>query len=69
LKAAGTSADERVIRTPFDDGDIDLGQRQLGRQHHPRGTASDDRHRMLSAAHFAAPPIRSGLRRAIMRNF
>jgi hypothetical protein len=58
LKTAGATADEHVIRTPFDDDDVDLRQRQLSRQHHPRRTASGDHHRMLSLAHFAAPSHR-----------
>jgi hypothetical protein len=79
VKTAGPRAGEHVIGTPLDDRDVDLRQRQLSRQHHPRGTASGDDHRMLghrrtpvgyvmcntriSPLHFRP----SGLRRAIMR--
>jgi hypothetical protein len=58
LKTARATADEHVIRTPLDDGDVNLRQRQLGRQHHPRRTASGDYHRVLLLAHFAAPSRR-----------
>ena len=51
VKAAGPRAGEHVIGTPLDDRDVDLRQRQLGRQHHPRGTASGDDHRMLGHRH------------------
>ena len=47
MKAAGPRADEHVIGTPLDERDVDLRQRQLSRQHHPRRTASGDHHRML----------------------
>ena len=36
-----------MIGTLLDDRDVDLRQRQLSRQHHPRRTASGDHHRML----------------------
>ena len=69
VKAAGPRAGEHVIGTPLEHRDVDLRQRQLGRQHHPRRTASGDHHRMLSRTHLAAPiSVGSGLRRAIMRH-
>jgi hypothetical protein len=46
-KAARPGAHELMIGTPLDDRDVDLRQRQLGRQRHPRRTSSDDHHRML----------------------
>jgi hypothetical protein len=44
-----------MIGTPLDDRDVDLRQRQLGRQHHPRRTTSGDHHSMLG---HTRPPIR-----------
>ena len=55
VKAAGPRAGEHVIGTPLDDRDVDLRQRQLGRQHHPRRTASGDHHRMLGHPHLGSP--------------
>ena len=55
VKTAGPRAGEHVIGTPLDDRDVDLRQRQLGRQHHPRRTSSGDHHRMLSRTHLALP--------------
>ena len=52
MNTSGPRADEHVIRTPFDDRDVHLRQCQLGRQHHPRRTASGDHHRMIG--HHAA---------------
>ena len=43
-KAAGPRAGEHVIGAPLDDRDVDLRQRQLSRQHHPRRTSSGDHH-------------------------
>jgi hypothetical protein len=47
-----------VIGTPLDDRDVDLIQRQLSRQHHPRGTASGDDHRMPAHTRTSAPSAR-----------
>ena len=67
VKAAGARADEHVIGTPLDHRDVDLRQRQLARQHHPRRTASGDHNRVLSHIHLTLPfPSGSELRRAIM---
>jgi hypothetical protein len=54
VKTAGPRADEHVIGTPLDNRDIDLRQRQLSRQHHPRRTSSGDHHRMLG---HRRPPV------------
>ena len=51
VNSAGPRVGEHVIGTPLDDRDVDLRQRQLGRQHHPRRTASGDDHRMLRHRH------------------
>ena len=68
VEAAGARAGEHVIGTPLDDRDVDLRQRQLGRQHHPRRPSSGDHHSMLGHPHsLLASPSGSGLRRAIMR--
>jgi hypothetical protein len=51
VDSAGPRVREHVIGTPLDDRDVDLRQRQLGRQHHPRRTASGDDDRMLRHRH------------------
>src|SRR5919198_5799533 len=56
--STGPRADEHVIGTPLDDRDVDLRQRQLSRQHHPRGTASGDDHRMLGHRHTPVGSVR-----------
>jgi hypothetical protein len=43
-----------VIGTPLDNRDVDLRQRQLSRQHHPRRTSSGDHHSMLGHRHTPA---------------
>jgi hypothetical protein len=53
----GPCIGEHVIGTPLDDRDVDLRQRQLGRQHHPRWTAAGDDHLMHNTRHLA-PPVR-----------
>ncbi len=58
VDSAGPRVGEHVIGTPLDDRDVDLRQRQLGRQHHPRRTASGDHHPMLR--HPALPFARKG---------
>ena len=51
---------------PLDDRDVDLRQRQLARQHHPRRTSSGDHHSMLGDTHFAPPiSVGSDLRRRL----
>jgi hypothetical protein len=47
VKPAGPRAGEPVVRSPLDDHGGDAGQRQLGRQHHPRRAGSGDDHVML----------------------
>ena len=51
VKTAGPRADEHVIGTPLDDGDIDLRQGQLSRQHHPRRASSGDHHSVFGLTH------------------
>jgi len=59
MKTAGPRADEHVIGTPLDDRNVDLRQRQLGRQHHPRRATSSDHHDMI--CHMPPSfPVRSG---------
>ena len=72
VKAAGARAGQDVIGAPLDDHDVDLRQGQLGRQHHPRRTASGDHHLMVGhtrppecpaaeiAPHRPAPSVASG---------
>jgi hypothetical protein len=40
-----------VIETPLDDRHVHVRQRQLGRQHHPRRTASGNHHSVLGHGH------------------
>jgi hypothetical protein len=51
VKAAGPGAGEHMIGALLEDRYVDLRQRQLSRQHHPRRTASGDHHRMLTHGH------------------
>ena len=46
VQTAGARAVEVLGRSPFDDDDVGAGQRQLGRQHQARRTATGDHHRM-----------------------
>ena len=48
LQASGSSAVEHLVRTPFDDHHLGTCDRQFGRQHHPRRTATGDHYRMPS---------------------
>ena len=59
VKTTGPRAEEHVIGTPLEDRDIDLRQRQLSRQHHPRRTASGDHHRMLAHTPTSASSVRN----------
>ena len=47
MQTARARAVEVLAGAPLDDGDVDARQRQLGRQHQPRRTASRDHHCML----------------------
>jgi hypothetical protein len=53
LQAARAGADELLAGPPLDNGNVDSGQGQLGRQHQPRRTAPRDHHRMR--AHIVTP--------------
>ncbi len=44
MQTACARAGEILVRAPLDDGYVDPRQRELGRQHHPRRTASSDHH-------------------------
>ena len=46
VQTAGARAVELLVGAALDDGNVDPRQRQLGRQHHPRRTASGDHDRM-----------------------
>ena len=46
VQTAGARAVELLAGAPLDHGDVDPGQRQLARQHHPRRAASGDHDRM-----------------------
>ena len=48
-QTACARAGEVLVRPALDDGDVDVRQRQLARQHQPRRTASGDHHRMFGA--------------------
>src|SRR6185312_12169716 len=52
VQAARSGALQLLVGAPFDDDDVDVGERQLGRQHHPRRTCSGYGHRM-----HLVPPI------------
>ena len=55
VKAAGPRPDEHVVGAPLDQHDVDLRQRELGREHHPRRAAAGDHHGMLG--HGRAPAV------------
>ncbi|MGH3959426.1 hypothetical protein [Mycobacterium sp.] len=40
-------ANQVLVFTPLDNGNVDSGQRQLARQHQPRRACSGNHHRML----------------------
>ena len=48
VQTTGARAGELLAGAPLDDGDVDLRQGQLARQHQPRRAASRDHHRMFS---------------------
>ena len=48
VEPAGPRAVQLLLGPPLEDGDVDPGQRQLGRQHHPRRAAADDRDRTVT---------------------
>ena len=50
VQAPGSRSVELLTGASFDDDDVDPRQRQLGRQHQSRRTASGDHHRMLGHA-------------------
>ncbi len=47
VQAARARAGEVLAGAPFDEGDIDAGERQLAREHEPRRPRSDDHHGVL----------------------
>src|SRR5207247_4485741 len=53
VQSAGTRAGKILAGAALDDGDVDLRQRELARQHQPRRAASGDHHRM--PAHHRTP--------------
>ncbi len=66
MKTECTRADQVLVGTPLDNGDVDPRQRQLTSQHQPSRASSNDHHRMFG---HVAPLISagSGLRPAILR--
>jgi hypothetical protein len=52
VQAAGPRAVAVLAGPPLEDRDVDPGQRQLARQHHPCRAAARDRHGMVGHAHF-----------------
>jgi hypothetical protein len=57
VQAASARSGERLAGSPLDDGNVDVRQRQLARQHQPRGTASGDHHLMFSHSHRCDPIV------------
>jgi hypothetical protein len=55
VQAARARAGEVLAGSPLDDGDVDLRQRQLARQHQPCRTSAGDHHRMRG--HSYAPAV------------
>jgi len=51
VQAARAQADEFLVGTPLDNGDIDLRQSQFSRQHKTCRASSSDNHRMLGHRH------------------
>src|SRR3954470_20738732 len=49
VKAARARAGQVLARAPLDDGNVDLRQRQLARQHEARRTSSGDHHGMFAS--------------------
>jgi hypothetical protein len=47
VQAARARAVDVLARAPLHDRDVDLRQRELGRQHQPGRTSTGDHHRML----------------------
>ena len=64
VQTACARAGEVLAGAPLDDGNVDPRQRQLARQHQPRGTSSGDHHRMLGHRH---TPLASRRSRAVTR--
>ena len=56
VQAARASAGEVLVGTPFDNGDVDARQSELGRQHQPRRTSSGYHHRMFGHSCLPFPP-------------
>jgi hypothetical protein len=54
VQAACARAGEVLAGAPLNDGNVDLGQGQLARQHQSRRTSSGDHHRMLGHSHAPA---------------
>jgi hypothetical protein len=48
VKPTGAGAGQLVVGTALDDCQVDFGQCQLGRKHHPRRTCARDNHSVLS---------------------
>jgi hypothetical protein len=58
VKTTSPRTDKHMIKTPLENRNIYLRQRQLSRQHHPRRTTSNDHHSMPAHTHFAPPIFR-----------
>ena len=56
VEAPGTRSLDLLGGASFDDGDVDPGQRQLARQHHPGRAASRDHHRMVRQDRHSTTP-------------
>jgi hypothetical protein len=51
MEASCTQTEYILAWSPLDNGDVDVRQRQLARQHQPCRTSSGDHHRMLGHRH------------------
>src|SRR5919112_5376938 len=54
MQTASARADEVLAGASLDNGDVEPRLRQLGREHQPRRTFSDDHYRMLGHSHTPA---------------
>jgi hypothetical protein len=54
VQTASARAGELLAGAPLDNGDVDPRLRQLGREHQPRRTFSEDHYRMLGHSHTPA---------------